>query len=131
MDNEKKYTAEEMKTILAEELREAKNALADEALSPDELEQVSGGKTYYDNRGNRVDATGKTMTPETLKSHTASAKLILAFSRNDWDLVEGGLRELGYDIEQGELKKLGLDNWAQREKERITGIVERNEYRGN
>ena len=56
---------------------------------------------------------------------------ILAFSRNDWDWVEGGLRELGYDIEKGELKKLGLDNWAQREKERITGIVERNEYRGN
>ena len=110
LGNAKKYTAEEMKTILAEELRKAKDALADEALSPDELEQVSGGKTYYDNRGNRVDATGKAMTPETLKSHTTSAKLILAFSRNDWDWVEGGLRELGYDIEQGELKKLGLDN---------------------
>lgn len=114
------FTAEELKA-----------AAMDETVSLDELEQVSGGKTYYDNRGNRVDATGKAMTPETLKSHTASAKLILAFSRNDWDWVEGGLRELGYDIEQGELKKLGLDNWAQREKERITGIVERNEYRGN
>ena len=54
MDNEKKYTEEEMKAIANEEIRKA-GLKANDELNPDELENVSGGKAIHFKTHEEID----------------------------------------------------------------------------
>ena len=70
MDNEKKYTEEEIKAIVTEEIRKA-NLKQDDKLSPDELESVSGG-VYIPPTHEEIDKT--------------------------WDLIEDMAKNFGMDV---------------------------------
>jgi hypothetical protein len=71
MENEKKYTPEEIRAIVDEELRKA-NLNPNKELNPDEMDNVSGGKSVTPSTHGEIDAK--------------------------WDVIEQALKTYGADI---------------------------------
>ena len=76
MENEKKYTPEEIRAIVDEELRKA-NLKPSRKLNPDEMENVSGGKSVTPSTHGEIDAKWDVIE-HVLKTYGADAALLAA-----------------------------------------------------
>ena len=110
MSIEKKYTQEEIRAIVDEELRKLKTNCE---LSPDEMEKVSGGNQYYDANRQRILSTGEPYNIENAMKYEKVARQ-MHDTYGNWDVAEVFIEEVGFTISNGEFRNHGTANWLNR-----------------
>ena len=119
MSIEKKYTEEEIREIVDEEIRKAK-ALESEELSPNELENVSGGDTLYNEKGQRITADGEIFgVPGGIDKHVQFARDLE--KKHGKDVARIWLEEMGYNIGGGKSLDVGIEELLRGVKQKYGG----------
>ena len=124
MSSEKKYTDEEVKAIVDDALRKAKEKLAagltpediireDKELTPDELESAAGGRTL---------TNGQEITRELIEQYAAAFKALKANS----DVLRMMSDELGFwptdehgMVDKPDYEGAWIDYWATKQKSKV------------